>query len=344
MADVSRYSVAKGRGVDRYSRENSADRYAEMVKGKRKRSRALGIIVKLLIALLLVLGGLMIFRSCSITARPFYMVLLGTDESLARNMDTSEESLQGVYRTDTMILARIDPVEKKATLISLPRDTKVELPGQGTQKLNAAFTFGGRELAIQTIEGIAGVPVSHYAIVDMDGLRAVVDAVGGIEVEVPMVVDDPDAEGYLDAGWQTLTGEQALVLCRSRNIYEYYGSPDGMRSATQRMVLKAIANKILASDPATQANAVAALSDAVDTDLSVTDIALLAQALSGMDTATSLYTGVMPTEAVYEDDLWYEVIIPDAWSAMMERVDAGLPPTEEAVVDENTGIVISGSG
>ena len=346
MSGVQDYQVPETRdqGAERYLRDNSAERYAATVEKGRKRSRGLRTLLLFVLVAVVAVGAFAFFQSCGITQRPFYMLLLGTDESLARNQDTSEESLQGVYRTDTMILARIDPVEKKATLVSIPRDTQVEIPGYGTQKINAAYAYGGHQMAMQVVSDIAGVPLSHYAVVDMDGLRAVVDAVGGVDVYVPLTIDDPDAEGYLEAGWQTLSGEQALVFCRSRNTYEDFDSPDGMRAANQRTVLQAIANKVLASDPATQANAVTALAEAVSTDLSITDIALLAQAFSGMDTEANLYTGTMPTESIFEDDLWYEIILPDEWAAMMERVDAGLPPTEETIVDDYTGTVISNAG
>ena len=105
------------------------------------------------------------------------------------------------------------------------------------------------------VSKLTGVDISHYAEVDMDGLSAIVDAIGGVEVEVPLEIDDEDAGGYVPAGWQTLDGEHALIVCRSRNSYvETAAAPDLMRAANQRMVLSAIAHKVLASDIATIAN------------------------------------------------------------------------------------------
>ena len=82
----------------------------------------------------------------------------------------------------------------------------------------------------------------------------------------------------------------------------------------------------------------------MSTDLSVTDIVGLAQAMKGMDTSSDLYTGTMPTTSQYINDLWYEVIDDEEWWAMMDRVDQGLPPTEETEVDETTGQLMSNAG
>ncbi|CDD78428.1 cell envelope-related function transcriptional attenuator common domain protein [Cryptobacterium sp. CAG:338] len=98
------------------------------------------------------------------------------------------------------ILARVDPKEKEVTLISIPRDTQVDIPGHGTQKINAAYAFGGASLAVDTVSELAGVPISHYAEIDFDGFKAVVDALGGIEVDVPMEINDDMAGGHVDAG------------------------------------------------------------------------------------------------------------------------------------------------
>lgn len=314
--------------ANRYSRSGGHARYEETVKKSRKRGRIGRVFAVLLLLALLVGGGWLFFTSFGITSKPFYMLLLGTDESIERNNDTSDNSLQGVYRTDTIMLARIDPANKKATLISIPRDTRITMVGYGTQKLNAAYAFGGMNAAVKAVEDIADVHIAHTALVDMDGLAGVVDTVGGIELEVPIYIDDEDAQGYLEPGWQTLNGQQALVLCRSRNAYEGYDSPDLMRAANQRMVLQAIASKVLASDAATQAQVATQLSEMVKTDLSVPQMLALMTVFKDIDTSTDIYTDVMPTKSVYEDDLWYEIVDEVSWREMMERINQGLPPRE----------------
>ncbi len=159
-----------------------------------------------------------------------------------------------------------------------------------------------------------------------------------------MEIDDADAGGYLAAGPQTLNGDQALILCRARHAYDEYGPGDAYRAANQRLVLAAIAKKILSADIGTMASTVTALTNYVTTDLAITDIVGLAQAMQGLDPATDIYSAMEPTTSEYIDDVWYEITDTPAWKEMMRRVDQGLPPTEEAIVDEATGTVLATAG
>lgn len=274
---------------------------------------------------------------------PFYLLLMGTDGSAER--EESEEYGGGGFRSDTIILARIDAPNKKATLLSIHRDTRVDMGEYGVQKLNAAHALGGPALTVETVSKMAGVPISHYAEIDFDAFCEMVNALGGIEVDVPVEIDDYDAGGLLHAGLQTLDGDQALILCRSRHTYEGTSvDPDMMRAANQRLVLAAIARKILDSDIATIANAVSMMSTYVTTDLDLNDIIGLAQAMQGLDPETDIYSAMEPAEGVYEDGVWWTVTIEDEWREMMERVDAGLPPTEHGQIDEKTGTIIATAG
>lgn len=272
---------------------------------------------------------------------PFYMLLIGADKSEARD---SSGAFGGSYRTDSMILARIDPQEKEVTLISVPRDTRVNIDGYGEQKINAAYAFGGASLAVDTVSELAGVPISHYAEIDFDGFKAVVDALGGVEVDVPMEINDDKAGGHVDAGLQTLNGDQALILCRSRHTYDDVGDGDSIRAANQRMVLSAIMKKVMNSDIATITNTVSTLSEYVTTDYSVTGLIGLAQSMMGIDVENSVYTAAVPTTSVYENDIWWEVLDEPAWQKMMDRVKQGLSPTEETQIDEATGATMSTAG
>lgn len=272
---------------------------------------------------------------------PFYVLLLGVDGSQER--DKSEE-WGGTYRSDSMMLARIDPKQKTATIVSIPRDTKVDLGEYGTNKINAAHAFGGPTLAVKTVSDLVGVPISHYAEINFDGFSQIVDSLGGIEVDVPVEINDPEAGGHLDAGKQTLNGQQALILCRSRHTYDDYGDGDVYRSANQRMVLSAVAQKLLSSDALTIATTIQALSECVLTDMKVEEIVAVAQEMKGLDASTDIYTATLPTESSYEDGVWYEIMDKKAWKEIMDRVDAGLPPTEEDEIDDATGTVLASSG
>lgn len=146
------------------------------------------------------------------------ILLVGSD---ARDDMTPEErsrlgtgSTEG-RRTDTMLLLYVPPTGDSA-LVSLPRDSLVDVPGHGKNKLNSAYAFGGAPLLIQTIEQDTGVRVDGYMEIGFVGLVDVVDAVGGIEVCPEFPMQDKDAHIDLPAGCQTLDGVTALGYVRAR--------------------------------------------------------------------------------------------------------------------------------
>ena len=265
---------------------------------------------------------------------PFYMLLLGVDKDEDRwGSDTSN------FRADTIILARVDPKNKKITLISIPRDTMVDMGADGKQKINAAYSLGGAANMVKVVSKFANVNISHYAEVDFESFTKIVDSIGGVDVNLPQPVKDVQYAGIdLPAGEQTLNGEQALGLSRSRHAYDDYGGGDFYRAANQRMILMAIAKKVLKLDPAAMASAVSQIADSVTTDMSVTDIVGLALQFRGINTAEDMYSGRTPTESQLIDGVWYEIVDKDAWRTMLSRVEKGLPPLEDANTDETTGV------
>ena len=118
---------------------------------------------------------------------PFYMMLIGTDET--------EDSDEDMHRSDTNIVVRVDPVNNQATMVSIPRDTKIDIDGYGTNKFNAAYAYGGAAGAVREANQLLGIEISHYAEVNFGKLKELVDAVGGVDVEVTELIDDPDADG-----------------------------------------------------------------------------------------------------------------------------------------------------
>ena len=345
-----------------YSRRVTQADYTRQRKKKKRKTIAL---VALAVVLVLVLGGAGVAFAYLQTINsnlhkgvteelkgalvdtqyagdPFYMLLMGTDKSAAREQSTQYAG--DTFRSDSMILTRVDPQNKKVTMVSMHRDTEIEIEGYGLQKLNASYAIGGPALAIKTVSQMAGVPISHYAEINFDGFEDVVDALGGVEVDVPMEINDDEAGGHVDAGEQTLSGEEALILCRSRHSYDEYGDGDRYRAANQRLVLGAIAKKILSADPATMANTISALSQYITTDFKVGDIVALATSMQGIDPSKDIYSAMEPTISEYKNDTWYEQLDVAAWNTMMGRVREGLPPTEADEVDELNGTVLASVG
>lgn len=252
----------------------------------------------------------------NVTKDPFYMLLLGTD---GRPGDSA-------YRADSIILARVDPGNKQVTLISIPRDTKVEYNGS-TIKVNAAHTYDGAEGMVKAVNELCGVEISHYAEISFDGMKTLVDAVGGIDINATDGVDDEDAGPVvIEPGQQHMDGETALTYCRARHQYL---DGDYTRMRHQRQVIGALANAVLNNMELTQIPAILeSLSDMVITDLGVQDILALANSMRGMDT-DNIWSANVPSwagEDTYIDGQSYVFVYEEKFKEMMERVDAGENP------------------
>jgi len=128
-------------------------------------------------------------------------LLLGAD---------SAEAGGGASRTDSIMLVHLPADRDGAYVMSIPRDSWVEIPGRGMAKINAAYAFGGAPLLIQTMESLTGVRIDHLAVLDFDGFVEMTDALGGVEVNVG------EATGSLQAGRQRMDGETALEYVRER--------------------------------------------------------------------------------------------------------------------------------
>ncbi|WP_439951733.1 LCP family glycopolymer transferase [Nocardia harenae] len=146
-------------------------------------------------------------------------LLVGSDSRAGLSEEQEQELATGgevgSERTDTIILVHI-PKSGQATLVSLPRDSYVSIPGFGRDKLNASFSLGGPTLLVQTVEGATGLRIDHYAQIGFGGFASVVDTLGGIDVCLDAPISDPLAGIDLPAGCQTLDGPQSLGFVRSR--------------------------------------------------------------------------------------------------------------------------------
>lgn len=275
---------------------------------------------------------------------PFYMLLLGVDKDQGRVEDVENYGDdEHAYRSDSIMLCRIDPKNVKVTMVSIHRDTLVNMGEYGQQKINAAYAFGGPAYATEVISQFADVPISHYGEVDLDRFITIVDQVGGITVNLPVPVYDPEyTELDLPAGEQMLNGTQAALLCRCRHGYDAYGDGDVFRAANQRMVFSAVIKKILTSDPATIMGTITTIADSVTTDLEVAQILDLASQMLGLNVETDIMTGMEPTEGVFVNDSWYEICLVDQWKKMMTRVDQGLPPYDETEGEYDSTAGIAG--
>jgi LCP family protein required for cell wall assembly len=157
-----------------------------------------------------------------------------------------------------MVLVRTDPDHHRIALLSIPRDLRVDIPRHGQEKINAAYAFGGPTLAIKTVERVTGLPVNHVVVVDFSTFGEVVDALGGITVNVPHPIlsnkfECPRATQAACArwpGWRFRRGEQemgghtALIYSRIRENQLNPSESDFTRGERQQAVIQAIADKV----------------------------------------------------------------------------------------------------
>ena len=178
-------------------------------------------------------------------ARPVNILVMGIDRVPDAKLGTPEV-FNG--RSDTMLLVRIDPNDDSVRLLSIPRDTQVEIPGVGVTKINDANARGGSKLAVNTVsQTLNGVEVDRYVRVSTEAFRELVDLLGGVEVYVPSPMSYEDKTQklkiQLSAGQQTLTGDQAEQFARFRHD----GNGDIGRVQRQQALMKALLKK--ASNP-----------------------------------------------------------------------------------------------
>lgn len=202
-------------------------------------------------------------------------------------------------RTDTILLLH-KPTSGPTALISLPRDTYVEIPGHGASKLNAAFAWGGAPLLVQTVEVLTGLKVDHYVEIGMGGVAHLVDAVGGVNLCYDADVNDADSGMVWTAGCHDVDGAAALSFARMRK-----SDPTGDvgRALRQRQLIGAVMGKVdprsLALNPGAQVALAEAGTGAMvfDEDADIVDVARLALAFRDAN-AEGGVTGTPPIRSM----------------------------------------------
>lgn len=228
--------------------------------------------------------------------RPVNILVLGAKVLTSDVADDSPDQERFGYHalvnsfdglTDTMLLLRFNPEAQKVTLLSIPRDTRVDIPGYGTDKINSANALGGPALSAKSVSGLlGGVGVDRYVTINVQGVQALVDALGGVTVHVPKDMKYIDESQHLyvnlKAGKQHLNGDQALQLLRFRN--DELG--DIGRVQRQQMVMRALSEQAL--NPATLARLPKILSvirSHLDTNLTIEELVALVGFATRIDRA-----------------------------------------------------------
>ncbi|MEW6228668.1 MAG: LCP family protein [Bacillota bacterium] len=223
--------------------------------------------------------------------RPINVLILGTD----RTYDYGGEPMEGPARADVIMLASFNPRSNTTHLISIPRDTRARIPGHGINKVNASHTYGGQDLTRRTIQDLLGIPIDRYAEVDFQAFVRIIDAIGGVEIDVDKDMQYEDRAGNLKVdirkGRQVLDGTKALEYVR----YRADALGDISRVRRQQILLKGLAQEAIRPGNLYKAPEIAGLlKEYVKTDMSQRDMASIGWFL--MRTRGNLVSETLPGE------------------------------------------------
>lgn len=234
------------------------------------------------------------------------ILLLGSDARPA----------EGGFRTDVIVLVSLNPEGEFVSAVSFPRDLFVNIPGYGNNRINVAFPFGGFDLLADTFELNFGIRPDHYMLVNFSGFKAVVDSLGGINVQAAQNLSDTcatwiDPSGYCSVGpgQVYMNGEVALWYARSR-----YSTSDIDRARRSQEVIKAIFNRMMSLDAVLKAPEMYNIYKSyVETDIGLTDIVSLLPLASKVYSSGDIRSYVIGYNQVYD---WItpqgaQVLLPD---------------------------------
>jgi len=260
------------------------------------------------------------------TGDPVNILLLGSD-SRSSSGDPGAWTYGG-QRSDVIMLLHIPGDRQAAYVISIPRDSWVDIPGHGSAKINAAYSYGGMPLMIQTLESRTGIRIDHVAIADFESFADLTDALGGVQITIPQ---DTYANGELTfrAGTQTLSGEEALAYARQR-----YGLPDGDfdRMRRQQNWIRAIAERAVDNEVLTSPRSLMRLvrtvsqSVAVDPGFSLKEMASLGWSLRDVPPGNVTFL-TLPTEGVGRS--------PDGKQSIVRLDNDAVDGLARAIVDDD---------
>ncbi|MBC1604047.1 LCP family protein [Listeria rocourtiae] len=199
-------------------------------------------------------------------------LIMGLDNNASRNLGSS--------RTDAMMLVSLNKRTHKMTLCSIPRDSFVQIQSDGytgMQRIEAAYTYGGPKSAVNTVKKLFNIPINHYVVFNFDSFMHVIDALGGIDVDVPKTFDGPlfdtGKKVHFEKGQQHLNGEEALAFSRERKI-----DNDIMRGFRQQLVLEAVKEKATNINSVTKyLKIIESLEDQIQMDLDKSQIKTVIQ-------------------------------------------------------------------
>ena len=233
-------------------------------------------------------------------------MLVAKDKSSIMIMGIDQRD-DDVGRSDTLMIATIDPKKDQASLLSIPRDTRVKVKGYGFDKINAAYAYGGHKLTQDTVEKFLGVPMNHYVIINIQAFQRIIDAIGGIDINVEkrMYYSDPwDDDGGLvidlQKGEQHMDGKTAITYVRYRDEEGDIGRVHRQQNFMKALMDKMVSPAIIPQIP----SIIKEVLSSVKTDLSFREMLEFAGTLREAQ-KNGLKTEMVPGRPLYIDEISY---------------------------------------
>jgi len=268
---------------------------------------------------------------------PVTVLILGRD-----TRDTENDA----GRADIIMLLYLNPKANTGSLLSIPRDTLVEIPGYGEDKINAAYAYGGEELMIKTINSFLGAEINHYVTLDFEGFVDLIDALGGVDILIDRPMIDPKSGANFSAGNHHLMGEQALSYTRSRSTeLGDIGRIQRQQQLFKELLKQKLNVKYLSSAP----YYFNILIENTRTDLDILTILKYSKAVLSFD-SESFETAIIPSHADWINDGTISVQIPDTneakamWQRILNGEPAGKYNAEYTAIDEIPDSMDMGTG
>ena len=273
-----KHEVAQKFGVKQHREKKTK------IEKKQKSRRSLNPAAGFLLLLVMLLGGVF----CGYTAMNAVLPPVdgyygenGQEEANNVNvlvLGCDEREGESVARADVIIVATLRPDAKKVSMFSLPRDTRVAIDGHGMDKVNHAMAYGGIPLIRSSVENLLGIQIDHYVKINFDGFINVIDALGGVNIDVPTRMYKPLEAIDLFPGYQTLDGADALAFVRWRGD----GTGDYGRIERQQQFITALREKLKGMSLSQTLDVASAVMDSIETDMSVKQMTSYGMHVMGM--------------------------------------------------------------
>lgn len=266
-------------------KDNDSQRRGTAAHKKNRKRRSLNPAAGFVLLLVMLLGGVCCgYAAMNAVLPPTDGYYAGNEKQEEANnvnvlvLGCDEREGESVARADVIIVATLRPEAKKVSLFSLPRDTRVAIKGHGMDKVNHAMAYGGIPLVQDSVENLLGIQIDHYVKVNFDGFINVIDALGGVNIDVPTRMYKPLEAIDLLPGYQTLDGADALAFVRWRGD----GTGDYGRIERQQQFIAALSEKLKGMSLSQTLDVASAVMDSIETDMSVKQMTSYGRHVMGM--------------------------------------------------------------